>query len=127
MAGRHGDHEMRSPRRDGALSEHHRNVADSPSQVARGTVAPRDQLERLLESIAGFIATAMFPKLARYPARLGRRGLALYIAGHTLVLFAALHWLLPKVRRMADEHDRKVDELRQRLGREPNERRSRAT
>jgi hypothetical protein len=70
-------------------------------------------------TVAGNVA---FPRLAhrlRWPARLGPRGLAAYVAWNTAVGFALRTWAGPAVRRAVEEHRRVERELRDELGREP--------
>jgi hypothetical protein len=72
-----------------------------------------------------FAVTAAFPRLGyllRWPTRLGPRGLLAYIAFNTLVLFLLRQFVMPYLRRLAEEQQRAKEQLRQRLGREPTER-----
>lgn len=65
---------------------------------------------------------ATLPRLARrlrWRQRLGRRGLAFATVCHMLFLFALRHWVIPPLRRKAEEVERAKGELRARLGREP--------
>jgi hypothetical protein len=68
-----------------------------------------------------FVALAAFPKLARWPAGLGRRGMAIYIASNAAFVFAIHTWLIPYFKRMAEQHERAREELRHELGREPSD------
>jgi len=77
----------------------------------------------LHEAALRFVGVAAFPRLAyrlRWPTRLGPRGLIGYIAFNTLLHFAIRQWLLPRLRRMAQERERSMDQLRRRLGCEPS-------
>jgi hypothetical protein len=67
---------------------------------------------------------AAFPRLMSWvfwPARLGPRGLAAYIAFNTAMDFVVRTRVLPYLRRMAEERERARMELAQTLGREPTE------
>jgi hypothetical protein len=78
----------------------------------------------LEQRAAAFVGTVLFPRFAywlRWPTRLGPRGLIAYIAFNTAVLFAVRVWLIPRMKRWAAERDRVVQELREKLGREPTE------
>ncbi len=52
-----------------------------------------------------------------WPARLGPRGLLVYVAGDTLLRFGLSHYLLPHAKRIAEERD----QLKDKLGREPTD------
>jgi hypothetical protein len=72
----------------------------------------------------GFLFVAAFPRLAywlRWPTRLGPRGFVAYAAFNTLSGFAIGTWLVPYLRRTHEENERALQELRDRLGREPTE------
>ena len=72
--------------------------------------------------VAAFVGRVAFPRLAywaRWPTRVGPRGLAAYIAWNTAFQFAMRQWFLPGVRREVEAHERAAAELRERLGREP--------
>jgi hypothetical protein len=76
------------------------------------------------QAMVEFIAGAAFPKLAyrlRWPTRLRGRGLLVYVAFNTLLLFAVRVWVLPWVRRIREEWERIREELRLELGREPTD------
>ncbi len=76
------------------------------------------------QSAITFIGTAAFPGLAhwlRWPTRLGPRGFAAYAALNTLLLFCIGTWVIPFFKRMAEQRERAERELRQQLGRDPNE------
>lgn len=65
-----------------------------------------------------FVGTAAFPGLAhklRWRTRLRGRGLLLYIAANTLEQYAIRTYLLPRLKRLAEEQQ----QLRDRLDREP--------
>ena len=77
----------------------------------------------LHEAALRLVGVAALPRLAyrlRWPTRLGPRGLIGYIAFNTLFLFAIRQWLFPRLRRMAQERERSMDQLRRRLGCEPS-------
>jgi len=77
----------------------------------------------LHEAALRFVGVAAYPRLAyrlRWPTRLGPRGLIGYIAFNTLLHFALHQSLFPRLRRMAEERERSIDQLRRRLGREPS-------
>jgi len=70
------------------------------------------------------VVGAAFPRLMSWvcwPARLGPRGLAAYVAFNTVMDFAVRTRLLPYLRRVADARERARTELAQTLGREPTE------
>ena len=76
------------------------------------------------QSAITFAGTAAFPRAAswlRWPTRLGPRGLVAYAAFNTLLGFAIRTWLIPFMKRMAQERERAEHELREQLGREPSE------
>ena len=78
----------------------------------------------LRHSAIVFVGNAAFPRIAywlRWPTRLGPRGLVAYVALNTAVLFALRIWVLPRLRRRAEEVDRARTELAERLGREPTD------
>ena len=78
--------------------------------------------EVLEERALAFVGTAAFPRLAhwlRWPTRLGPRGFLAYVAFNTFLLFALRTWVIPYLRRMAEEQERVKEELRAQLGREP--------
>jgi len=63
---------------------------------------------------------AALPRLAywaRWPTRLGPRGLLAYIAGLTAFQFGVRQFLMPRAKRITDERER----LTERLGREPTD------
>jgi hypothetical protein len=73
---------------------------------------------------AGIVAAALFPRLAywaRWPTRLGVRGLVAYAAFNALVLFAIREFVAPHIKRTLEQQEQASAELRQRLGREPTE------
>ncbi len=76
----------------------------------------------LQQSVLAFVGTAAFPRLAyrlRWPTRLRPPGLVAYIAANTLLIFAIRTWLIPYLKRRADEWEGVEQELREQLGREP--------
>ncbi len=82
--------------------------------------APLTLREQFAFAAAYVLLATALPRLAywsRWPTRLGPRGLLAYIAGLTLFHFALRHYVLPHVKRIADERDR----LKARLGREPTD------
>lgn len=81
--------------------------------------------ETMSQAAMAFVAMAAFPRLSyrlRWPTRLGPRGLVAYIAVNTLWQFLLRQFVLPHLKRMAEEHERDMEHLRGRLGREPTER-----
>ena len=80
--------------------------------------------DALHQSTIAFVATAAFPRLARWlrwPTRLKPRGLIVYIAFNTGLGFAVRTWLIPLLRQLGEERSRAEEQLRQSLGREPTE------
>jgi hypothetical protein len=76
------------------------------------------------QAVVELIAGAAFPKLVyrlRWRTRLRGRGLLVYVAFNTLLLFAVRVWVLPWVRRIREEWERIREELRLELGREPTD------
>jgi hypothetical protein len=71
------------------------------------------------------VVGAAFPRAMSWvvftPARLGPRGLVVYIAFNTVMDFGMRTWLLPYFRRVAEEQERARAELARTLGREPTE------
>jgi hypothetical protein len=119
----------RSPR--GSLTTAQLAVADS----AAGTdaVAARAHAvrvvatsERLRHLVAGYAIAVVFGALfsrcssrMRWPTRLGPKGLALYIAFNTRMLFAVRQWVIPFFKENAERSARIRADLTQALGREP--------
>jgi hypothetical protein len=70
------------------------------------------------------VIPAAFPRAhwLRWPRGLGPRRLITYVACNTLYGFVLRQFLLPRLARMAEEHERAQDELRQQLGCEPTQR-----
>ncbi len=71
-----------------------------------------------------FAFLAPFPRLAywaRWPTRLGPRGVVAYMAFNTVFAFALRTWALPYLKRMADEREHAESELRRQLGRDPTD------
>ena len=71
---------------------------------------------------------AAFPRLwnrLRWPTRLSRRGIAVYVAGKVALGMLVRVWVhtrvLPRAKRRAEEGERVRDELTERLGREPTD------
>lgn len=94
-------------------------VDDDDVQVSRD-----HRLAILGTYAAGIVAAALFPRLAywaRWPTRLGVRGLVAYAALNALVLFAIRQFVAPYLERTLEQHELASAELRQRLGREPTE------
>ena len=78
----------------------------------------------LQQSAIAFVGTAAFPRLGywlRWPTRLGPRGFVAYAAFNTALLFAIRTWVIPYVKRIAEEREPAERELREQLGREPTE------
>jgi hypothetical protein len=76
------------------------------------------------QTVIAFVGTAAFPRLAhwlRWPTRLGPRGFITYVTFNTLLLFAIRSWIVPLVKRKAEERERATRMLRKQLGREPGE------
>ncbi len=76
------------------------------------------------QTVIAFVGTAAFPRLAhwlRWPTRLGARGFITYVTFNTLLLFAIRTWIVPVVKRKAEEGVRATRTLRMQLGREPGE------
>ena len=74
----------------------------------------------LVSYAAATIFLAAFPRFAYWPARSGPRGLLAYVAFNAAARFALRAWLLPYVRQIGEEQEQAKEQLRQRLGREPN-------
>lgn len=81
----------------------------------------RDALGYGLIAFGVFVAFPRLAYCARWPTRLGPRGVVAYIAFNTVVGFALRAWTLPFLKRMAHERKQAENELRRRLGRDPTE------
>jgi hypothetical protein len=80
--------------------------------------------DALYEAAWTFVGIAAFPRLThrlRWPARLGPRGLLLYIALNTALGLAVRTWAVPFFNRLGEHREQAKDELRRRLGREPTD------
>jgi hypothetical protein len=100
------------------LVRSHRKGDDSEVAYRRAMNKELTLREHLGAAGVSFLLAAALPRLdylLRWPTRLGPRGLLVYVAWNTLLLFGIRSYLLPYAKRMADEHDR----LKERLGREP--------
>lgn len=78
--------------------------------------------DALREAAWTFVFIAAFPKLARclrWPARLGPRGLLLYVAFNTAIGLAVRAWVAPFFKRAVEQCEQVKDDLRRQLGREP--------
>ena len=88
---------------------------------------PADRRERIwfAAALLAFIAAgAAFPRaayLARWPSRLGPRGLVVYVAWLTALNFWIRQFALPWMRARAEEAEAAKGDLRARLGREPTD------
>jgi hypothetical protein len=79
----------------------------------------RDALHRAAWT---FVGAAAFPRLAhrlRWPTRLGPRGLLLYVAFNTALGLAVRRWAVPYFEGVGLRGQQAMDDLRERLGREP--------
>ena len=84
-------------------------------------VAPRDVVGA---SGIAFVVGAVAPRLAyrlRWPSRLRGRGLVIYIAAQTGVIFVVRYCLAPQLRRAAADRTNVDEQLRLQLAREPTE------
>lgn len=74
------------------------------------------------QRLPAFVGTALFPNLAhalRWPARLGPRGLTIYVLLNAGLLCACAGGALPRIMDWSIRSQRAQAELRLELGREP--------
>jgi hypothetical protein len=98
---------------------HHR-----PARLAAPGITKSGWRNVLQERAIAFLGTAAFPRVSywlRWPTRLGPRGVIVYAAFNTLVIFAMRTWGIRHLQRMAAKRERAEQELRDQLGRAPTE------
>jgi hypothetical protein len=78
----------------------------------------------LAQAALSLVGNALLPRLSyrlRWPTRLRRRRLLLYIAWNTAFLFWVRQWVAPMLRRAGERIEGVKAQLRWELGREPTE------
>jgi len=92
--------------------------------MTRWSVGRREWARWVTAMLAVVAWNAAFPRaayLARWPSRMGPRGLVAYVAWRTAFNFWLFQWVLPWAKARAEEVEALKEELRARLGREPSE------